>query len=147
MPSPAMFKRVWIECKGKRSEVIKKFHIGYKTFKRWLADDPRILDIISLSELEFLETLEARGRMLALGMTNKEAKESNFKGWNRLPDANMIRYYLNTIGRRYGYGENPTEDLMQDGIETRASNGIDISSWIEQEMIEKRGNEEITKFN
>lgn len=136
MPSPAKFRDVWNECKGRRSELIKKFRIGYKKFKQWLADDPRLADIIAESELEFLEKLDSRGRMLALGMTNKEAKESDFKGWKFLPDANMIRYYLNTKGRRYGYGENPTEDFFQDG-EVKVNSGIDISMWIEKELMTK----------
>lgn len=133
-PSPARFREVWNECKGKRSELIKKFNIGYQTFKRWLKDDPRLGDVIAASELAFIENLDARARMIALGMTIKEQNESGFEGWSYLPDASMMRYYLNTIGRRYGYGENPTDDSLQDGIETRASKGIDITNWIEKEM-------------
>lgn len=146
IPSPAKFKRMWIQCKGKRSELLKKFHIGYQTFKQWLKDDPRLIDIMAETEIEFLEKVDSRARMLALGLTKSERekleKTGQFDGWKQFPDAYMLRFFLNTIGRRYGYGENPTEDLMQDGIETRATNGIDISSWILKEMDKKGGDEQ-----
>lgn len=138
MPSPARFKEVWDECKGKRSEVIKKFNIGYQTFKQWLKDDHRLIDVMASSDIAFLEQIDLAGRILATG--GVKGKDI-FPGWNRFPDAWMIRYYLNTIGRRYGYGENPTDDSLQDGIETRASSGIDISNWIIKEMSKKGGKE------
>ncbi|MGN1172219.1 MAG: hypothetical protein ACI4SO_00370, partial [Muribaculaceae bacterium] len=58
----------------------------------------------------------------------------------RHPDAWMIRYYMNTLGKRYGYGETPIipgdEELDIDG---EVKSGIDIDSWIKQEMTQSGG--------
>ncbi len=142
MPSPAMFAKVWVECKGKRTALMKHFGIGWTKFQSWLAQEPMFVDIMAERELEFLEQLDIAGRILALGGVKGK---DEFKGWNRYPSEWMMRFYLNTTGRKYGYGENPIvrkeEDL--DGIPTDIEQGVDIESWIKKEMsIRKKDSEE-----
>lgn len=55
MPSPAMFAKVWAECKGKRTVLMKKFGIGWTKLQSWIAQEPMFADIMAECDLEFLE--------------------------------------------------------------------------------------------
>lgn len=140
MPSPALFAKVWAECKGKRTLLLKKFGIGYAKLQSWIAQEPQFADIMAERDLEFLEQLDIAGRILALGgVKNKDT----FDGWNRYPSEWMLRFYLNTLGRRYGYGENPInkeEDAA--AIPQNIEQGIDIAEWIKKEVELKKNEEE-----
>lgn len=131
MPSPAKFARVWERCGHKRSKLMKEFGIGYTKFQSWLAQEPAFLDIMAASDLEFLEQVDTASRILALGGVKGK---DNFPGWNRFPDGWMLRFHLNTLGRRYGYGENPILPGSEEGIPKNTEHGIEIENWIKKEM-------------
>lgn len=136
MPSPALFAEVWARCKGKRTQLMKEFGIGWTKLQSWLAQEPAFIDIMAERDLEFLEQLDIAGRILALGGIKKK---DEFPGWNRLPSEWMMRFYLNTTGRRYGYGENPiVKEVKDDDIPKDIEQGIDIESWIKQEVEQKK---------
>ena len=138
MPSPAMFAKVWAKCKGKRTQLMKEFGIGWTKLQSWLAQEPIFVDIMAERDLEFLEQIDTASRILALGGGKDE-----FKGWSRYPDSWMIRYHLNTLGRRYGYGENPIQpEVADDTIPKDIEQGIDIDSWIRQEVEQKKRDKE-----
>ena len=136
MPSPAMFAKVWAECNGKRTLLMKKFGIGWTKLQSWLAQEPIFVDIMAERDLEFLEQIDVASRILALGGVKGK---DNFAGWSRYPDSWMMRYHLNTLGRRYGYGENPIQQEAEDtDIPKNIEQGIDIESWIKQEVEQKK---------
>lgn len=136
MPSPALFAKVWSECKGRRTLLMKKFGIGWTKLQSWIAQEPMFADIMAERDLEFLEQLDIAGRILALGGVKGK---DEFKGWNRFPSEWMMRFYLNTTGRKYGYGENPIVKEDDDsGIPKDIEQGIDIESWIRKEVEQKK---------
>lgn len=139
MPSPALFAEVWAECKGKRTLLMKKFGIGWTKLQSWIAQEPKFADIMAERDLEFLEQLDIAGRILALGGVKGK---DNFNGWNRFPSEWMLRFYLNTTGKKYGYGENPIVKEEDTGIPTDIEQGIDIESWIKKEVEHKHKNDE-----
>lgn len=140
MPSPALFAEVWAECKGKRTALMKKFGIGWTKLQSWIAQEPMFADIMAERDLEFLEQLDIAGRILALGGVKGK---DEFKGWNRFPSEWMMRFYLNTTGRKYGYGENPIVKEEDDGsIPKDIEQGIDIESWIRKEVEQKKKDSE-----
>lgn len=139
MPSPAKFAEVWAECKGKRTLLMKKFGIGWTKLQSWIAQEPMFADIMAERDLEFLEQLDIAGRILALGGVKGK---DEFKGWNRFPSEWMMRFYLNTTGRKYGYGENPIVKEEDTSIPTDIEHGIDIESWIRKEVEHKHKNDE-----
>lgn len=139
MPSPARFAEVWEKCGRKRSKLMKEFGIGFSKLQSWLAKEPAFIDIMAMSELEFLEQLDTVSRVLALGGVKGKDK---FEGWSRYPAEWMIRFHLNTTGRRYGYGEQPIlPDADNGDIPRNVEQGIDIEEWIKKEM-EQSKNEE-----
>ena len=139
MPSPARFAEVWEKCGRKRSKLMKEFGIGFSKLQSWLAREPAFIDIMAMSELEFLEQLDTVSRVLALGGVKGKDK---FEGWSRYPAEWMIRFHLNTTGRRYGYGEQPIlPDTDNGDIPRNVEQGIDIEEWINKEM-EQSKNEE-----
>lgn len=136
MPSPALFAKVWSECKGRRTLLMKKFGIGWTKLQSWIAQEPMFADIMAERDLEFLEQLDIAGRILALGGVKGK---DEFKGWNRFPSEWMMRFYLNTTGRKYGYGENPIVKEDDDsGIPKDIEQGIDIENWIRKEVEQKK---------
>lgn len=140
MPSPALFAEVWARCNGKRTQLMKEFGIGWTKLQSWLAQEPIFVDIMAERDLEFLEQVDVASRILALGGVKGK---DNFAGWSRYPDGWMIRYHLNTLGRRYGYGENPIQPGVADeSIPNDIEQGIDIDSWIRQEVEQKKRNKE-----
>lgn len=137
-PSLAKFTKIWKECKGKRSVLMKKLGIGWTKFQQWCSEEPGFIDIMAERDIEFLEQADIAGRVLSLG--GIQGKDE-FPGWSRRPDPWMMRYYFNTIGKRYGYGENTdvfskaNEEEME--MPTKIEHGIDIESWIKQEVSAK----------
>lgn len=140
MPSPAMFAKVWAECKGKRTTLMRKFGIGWTKLQSWIAQEPIFADIMAERDLEFLEQCDIAARILALGGVKGK---DEFAGWNRFPSEWMLRFYLNTTGRKYGYGENPIVKNEDDAnIPKDIEHGIDIESWIKKEVEQKKVNDE-----
>lgn len=135
-PSPAKFRRAWLTCDGKRTKLMKIFNIGYSTLLKWLEDEPKFKDILAENDLAFLEQADIVGRILSLGGIKEK---DTFPGWERYPDGYMLRFYMNTLGKRYGYGEPPvlagTEELPDLG---NVEQGINIEKWITQEMTLKQ---------
>lgn len=132
MPSPAKFAQVWAGCQGKRSVLMRKFNIGWTRLQEWLAQEPAFVDIMAERDLEFMEQADIAGRILTLG--GVEGRDE-FPGWTRHPDPWMLRFYMNTLGRRYGYGENPVIPAAE-GVDLPRDidRGVDIESWIRQEI-------------
>lgn len=140
IPSPALFAEVWARCNGKRTQLMKEFGIGWTKLQSWLAQEPIFVDIMAERDLEFLEQIDVASRILALGGVKGK---DNFAGWSRYPDSWMIRFHLNTLGRRYGYGENPIQpEVADDTIPKDIEQGIDIDSWIRQEVEQKKRDKE-----
>lgn len=120
--------------------LIKKLGINWTTLRSWERQDPRLTDVMAITDLEFLEQIDTAGRILALG--GVKGKDT-FVGWNRYPSEYMIRFYLNTTGRRYGYGDAPMmAEAEEEDIPTNVESGIDIESWIAKEMSAKKDNRE-----
>lgn len=139
MPSPALFAKVWAECNGKRTVLMKKFGIGWTKLQSWLAQEPIFVDIMAERDLEFLEQVDTASRILALGGVKGK---DQFPGWNRYPSEWMIRFHLNTTGKRYGFGEAPVMPEVADAdIPKNIEQGIDIESWIKQELSQKKHND------
>lgn len=57
MPSPALFAKVWSECKGRRTLLMKKFGIGWTKLQSWIAQEPLFADIMAERDLEFWNSL------------------------------------------------------------------------------------------
>lgn len=143
-PSVAMFRRVWATCDGKRSKLMKKFGIGWTKFQQWLREEPAFVDIMAERDLEFLEQADIAGRILSLGGIKDK---DQFPGWSRHPDPWMMRFYMNTLGKRYGYGENPIIEDIEDDTEVvgNVEQGINVADWIKLEMTQKKNKDEAEK--
>lgn len=137
MPSPAMFAEVWKQCDGKRTNLMKKFGIGWTKLQQWLKAEPAFEDILAERDLGFLEKADVAGRILTLGGIKGK---DEFPGWSRHPDPWMIRFYMNTLGKRYGYGENPVIPDIEDDTDVvgNVEQGIDVANWIKLEMTAKK---------
>lgn len=134
-PSLALFREMWNKCDGKRSKLMELFGIGWTTLQSWFAQEPRFLDIIAERDLPFLEQLDIAGRIMALGGVRDK---DTFPGWSRHPDMWQLRWYLNTLGKKYGYGETPVMPEVEGAVLSDVEQGVNIEDWIIQEMTAKK---------
>lgn len=137
-PSPTYFAELVKNCEGKTSRVLRTLGISYKTLRRWCREDKRLEAILDIQNLEFLEQLNMTGRILSLGIVNSDSNK--FPGWAEQPNSQVLMFYLNSIGAKYGFGKN-SEAIEAEALEEEYEEaegdiaGIPIDKWIDREML------------
>jgi hypothetical protein len=139
-PSPKYFQELIEGCEGKVSRILDTLGIGYRTLRKWCKEDKRLQAILDVQSLEFVEQLNMTGKILSLGIVNKD--NNQFPGWAEEPNAQVLMFYLNSIGAKYGFGKNAGADDVDDDEDDdsadQSASGIDISRWITRELQLKR---------
>lgn len=116
-PSVALFRDVCEQYSSDRYKIAKHFGVSWNRIKVWMCDNSEFQDAFDDANLKFLSSVNATGQLLAEGVPVKD-KDGNFTGWQERPDSNMTRFYLQTVGKNYGYG---------DSVDV-TTNGKDVSS-------------------
>lgn len=123
------------------------FHVGKackaigvprRTIYRWMKDDPdfkqQVEDCYELSNEIKIEEAESAHRVLRRGIPKIITKKIDGKevamqeGWIERPDRAACEFFLRTIGRHKGYGEQP----MVPGVNTETMTKDDIISEIKR---------------
>lgn len=115
-PSYNNFTTVASECRGNITKIAKVFGVFRSTVYMWTNKDIRFKEVIDNYKGELLDECVSIGRIVALGIPEKNDK-GEFVGWKERPDPSMIRYFLSTLGRKEGYGEDApsgNSDSLQD---------------------------------
>ena len=92
----------------------------------WGKRDPKFAQVIDDSRKKFLDNCLTTARVVALGIPVIEG--GKVTGWKERPDSQMLRYFISTLGRNEGFGENL--DIT--------TNGKDINQQIKIEVIDRR---------
>ena len=103
-PSLEKFAEVVESCRGVVSKVADALMVDRSSIYLWCNKDQRYQDIIDNYKGRFLDECLKSGRILALGIPKLDAKKQVI-GWKERPDGQMLRYFISTLGRREGYGE------------------------------------------
>lgn len=108
-PNYKTFAEVAAECRGNITKIAKVFGVFRSTVYMWANKDIRFKEVIDNYKGELLDECVSIGRVVALGIPEKNEK-GEFAGWKERPDSSMIRYFLSTLGHQEGYGEGPQSD-------------------------------------
>lgn len=112
------------------TNVAKILKVHRSTIQDWARNDADFDNAIQESRKQMLDTFVDTARIMALGkMILNDKKE--FVGWEITPDSQMLRYFISTLGRDEGYGEQVT-------LHHTADEGVDVARWIEREIEEKK---------
>lgn len=103
-PSLAKFAEVVEVCRGVISKIAEALQVDRTTIYNWCNKDPRYQAVIDNHKGKFLDECLKSGRILALGIPKLDAKKQVI-GWKERPDGQMLRYFISTLGRREGFGE------------------------------------------
>lgn len=116
-------------CKGNITAIAKALSVNRSTVHTWTKENEEYKDVIENFKGAFLDECLTVARAVALGVPKRD-EQGHFIGWIEKPDPSMLRYFISTLGRKEGYGENIDitsggEALNQVTIFELPSNGRD----------------------
>ena len=127
-PSVEILKQALEKTRGNLTNTAKLLGVTRITLWRWAKDDPEYKDAISDSRKGKLDQFITTAELLALGIPDIDEETKKVVGWIEKPDAGMLKFFMSTLGRDEGFGDNL--DLT--------TNGKDINSVVQVEIIDKR---------
>lgn len=127
-PNVEVLKQALEKTRGNLTNTAKLLGVDRVTLWRWAKDDPEYKDAISNSRKGKLDQFITTAELLALGIPDIDPETKKVVGWVEKPDAGMLKFFMSTLGRDEGFGDNL--DLT--------TNGKDINSVVQVEIIDKR---------
>lgn len=131
MASIEEIKEALAKTQGNLSNTAKLLGCTRATLWNWSQRSPEVKSAIKESRKQLLDRCITSAQALALGVPRTDA-DGKFVGWDERPDAGMLKYFISTLGRDEGFGENL--DIT--------TNGKDINH-IQVEVIDSR--EQVSK--
>lgn len=101
---------------------------GHKLSLKILIITEQFAAAIKDSRKQILDQFFTTAELVALGIPDIDPDTNKVVGWIEKPDGQMLRYFLSTLGREEGFGENL--DIT--------TNGKDIVPAVQIEIIDKR---------
>ena len=129
-PSLELFKEALAKTGGNLTNTATLLRCERNSITRWAKNDAEFAMAIEESKKRMLDTFVDTARIVAMGKMILDDKKQ-FVGWEVPPDPQMLRYFISTLGRDEGYGEQVTVNHTVD-------EGVDISRWIQKEIEEKQ---------
>lgn len=105
------------------------FGVTRGTVYRWIKSDPLFAEAYYDERGRLVDDCIVSARVLALGIAERDA-DGKFIGWQDRPDGNMLRFLLQTYGRKEGFGT-PEEDSYSEPRRTQI--GVSVDKWLERE--------------
>lgn len=103
-PTLKQFAEVTEACRGVIGKIAEGLNVDRSTIYDWCNKDERYKAVIDNYKGKFLDECLKSGRILALGIPKLDGKKQ-VVGWKERPDGQMLRYFISTLGRREGFGE------------------------------------------
>lgn len=106
-PKLTRFQQVAAEQCGNISKIADAFGVGRASVYRWLLTDEKFKSVIDEQRGRLLDRCIESAALLANGIPSWEESADGpvFIGWKVMPDGNMLRYLISTLGRKEGFGE------------------------------------------
>lgn len=128
-PTLKKFKEVSQACNGNITSIAKAFSVSRQAVYDWAKEDELFKRTIDDFKGALLDECVTMGRIVALGVPDRD-ETGKFIGWKERPDPSMLRYFMSTLGRKEGYGENV--DLTTNGKDI--STTTDFSNFSNEEL-------------
>lgn len=132
-PTLAKFSEIMKQTGGNMTNAAELIGCSRQEIWKWAKEDPAYREAIDESRKRLFDKCLSTAQIVAQGVPIIE--NGNFIGWQIPPDPNMLRFFLSTLGRDEGFG-----DTVE--INHNVKKGIDVSSWIKQEMMQKNKKQE-----
>lgn len=116
------------KTRGNLTNTARLLGISRTTLWRYGKEIPEMGDLIKESRKEKLDQFVTTAELLALGIPDIDPETKKVVGWVEKPDGLMLRYFMSTLGRDEGFGDN---------IDV-TTNGKDINNVLQVEVIDKR---------
>ncbi len=116
------------KTQGNMTNTAALLNVTRTSLWNWAKADADFAETIDDSRKKFLDQCLTTARVLALGIPIIEG--NTIVGWKEKPDPNMLRYFISTLGRQEGYGD----EIV---LAHRTDSGIDVAKWIELELRQK----------
>lgn len=104
-PNLKKFENVAGICNGNITSIAKAFNVNRTTVYNWTKEDQEFKEVIENFKGVFLDECLTVARAVALGVPERD-EAGKFIGWKERPNFHMLRYFISTLGRNEGYGEN-----------------------------------------
>lgn len=101
-PSIDEFREVMEEAHGNMSDAAKILHVTRQTIYNWCKVEPEFKEIVQEHRKRLFDECLGQARILALGIPKVE--NGKLVGWIEKPDGQMLRYFLQTLGKDEGFG-------------------------------------------
>lgn len=129
-PTLENFKKALEMTGGNLSNAAKLLNCERNSITRWAKNDAEFAAAIEESRKKMLDTFVDTARIVAMGKMVLDDKKQ-FVGWEIPPDPQMLRYFMSTLGRDEGFGEEVV-------LHHTADEGVDVTRWIDKEIEEKQ---------
>lgn len=138
-PSLEVFEKLVHAKGGNLTKVAEVLRCDRSQIWRWQKADPEFDRVVRNERAMLFDESLSTARLVALGLAayedvlddegnplrDKDGKKmKRFAGWIEKPDANMLRYFMSTLGKNEGFGEAALND---DGT---VKEGVSIKAWI-----------------
>lgn len=110
-PSLDEFREVMADAHGNISVAAAKLKVSRQSIHNWVRDDPDFKEAVDEHRKRLFDECLDQARILALGLP--KVKNGKLVGWIEKPDGQMLRYFLQTLGRDEGFGN--SLDLTSNG--------------------------------
>lgn len=131
-PTIDVFKKALEQSGGNLTQTAKACRCDRTSIWHWCKKDPEFKQALEESRKATFDSVMSTALVVAKGIPIIE--NGKVVGWQERPDSNMLKYFMQTLGRDEGFGE-------QAEITHKVEKGISVSSWIEQEMRSKNETE------
>lgn len=101
-PSIDEFREVMETAHGNMSDAAKILHVTRQTIYNWCNGEPEFKEIVQEHRKRLFDECLGQARILALGLPKVE--NGKLVGWIEKPDGQMLRYFLQTLGKDEGFG-------------------------------------------
>ena len=146
-PSVDDFRKALRDKMGNLTKVAQVFHVTRCSIYAWVNSDPEFKKALRDERGQLFDDCLGVGRLLALGVPAYEYRmdangnaiydakgnpQRDMVGWASKPDPNMIRYFLEKLGKKEEGFEGADEDETMS-----VKNGLTVKAWIMKENEEE----------
>lgn len=110
-PSIDEFREVMSTAHGNISEAASLLRVSRQAVHKWVKEDPEFKEAVDEHRKRLFDECLGQARILALGLP--KIKDGKLVGWVEKPDGQMLRFFLQTLGRDEGFGN--SVDITSNG--------------------------------
>lgn len=110
-PSIDEFREVMSTAHGNISEAASLLRVSRQAVHKWVKEDPEFKEAVDEHRKRLFDECLGQARILALGLP--KIKDGKLVGWIEKPDGQMLRFFLQTLGRDEGFGN--SVDITSNG--------------------------------